>query len=309
MANSTVKVSVITLMYNTGKEVVETIRSVHEDSYPNLVHEIFDDCSTDDSVKRVSDYIQDRGLQSVLHENAYNLGINENKKKALNTVEGELILGLSDDLLYPGRVWSDVQLYSELKEHERDNLFGFFGPVEMFDTMTGETTQILDPFPELDQTTVITNDQMARLLLKKNVIPAISVTLIKSSVDRVEKPKGFFIEDYPLWVNAVLEGFDFLYRPFIATRYRQTAKSVQITRMAEVVRDKFYCKKLLLAHDSISVDLGQQELWRTYFNNILNFDSGERKLIIKLLFNEDLRIMNALKGFISFAKGFAKRHV
>ena len=149
---------------------------------------------------------------------------------------------------------------------------------------------------------------MALLLLKNNVIPAISVTMIKSNVDQVEKPKGFFIEDYPLWVNAVLEGFDFLYRPYTATKYRQSEKSVQITRKQEVTRDKFECKKRLLQHDAVSFDIGRKELWRTVFNDALAFNGSTWRKNVIYLIRTEANWMNAGAGFYSFLKRFWRSH-
>ena len=100
MAEEPVQLTVITLMYNTGREVIETIQSVHDEGYSGAVHEVFDDCSTDDSVELVSSFIENRNIPCILHRNTENLGINENKKRALKTVKGVLILGLSDDLIY-----------------------------------------------------------------------------------------------------------------------------------------------------------------------------------------------------------------
>lgn len=309
MPKEPLELSVITLMYNTGREVIETIQSVHDEGYPGTLHEVFDDCSTDDSVEFVSAFIESKKLPCKLHRNAENLGINENKKKALRAVKGELILGLSDDLIYPGRIKKDVAIYEGLSIPERKRIFAFFGPVEMFDSESGKTIGLLDPFPEYAEVTIIPNSQMALLLLKSNIIPAISVTMIKSNVDQVEKPDGFFIEDYPLWVNAVLEGFDFLYRPHIATKYRQSEKSVQITRKQEVTRDKFECQKRLLKHNAIPIDAGRRELWYTLFNSLLDFDRKTWRLNFTELVRSERNWMNFIRGFLSALKRFIQKRI
>lgn len=309
MANEPIQLSVITLMYNTGREVIETIQSVDDEGYPGIAHEVFDDCSTDDSFELVSAFIEKYDIPCILHRNAKNLGINENKKKALKAVKGELILGLSDDLLYPGRIQKDVAIYNGLSVPERRRIFAFFGPVELFDGDSGKTLGVLDPFPESSDVTIIPNSQMALLLLKNNVIPAISVTMIKSNVDQVEKPKGFFIEDYPLWVNAVLEGFDFLYRPHIATKYRQGEKSVQITRKQEVTRDKFECKKRLLTHEAISFDVGRRELWYTLFNSFLGFERKTWIANFLELIRTEKNGWNCIRGLGSFLSRFIQKRI
>ena len=309
MAEEPLQLSVITLMYNTGREVIETIQSVHDEGYSGAVHEVFDDCSTDDSVELVSSFIENRNIPCILHRNTENLGINENKKRALKTVKGVLILGLSDDLIYPGRIQKDVAIYNSLSNRERKRIFAFFGPVEMFDGDSMKTIGLLDPFPEYSDVTIIPNRQMALLLLKSNIVPAISVTMIRSNVDQIEKPDGFFIEDYPLWVNAVLEGFDFLYRPHIATRYRQSEKSVQITRKQEVTRDKFECKKRLLKHKAISFETGMRELWYTLFNNFLDFDRKTWRLNFVELIRTERNLMNFIHGFLLALKRFIQKRI
>ena len=46
-------VTVITLVYNTGKYMPATLASIKNQTYSNIQHIIVDDCSTDDSVNIV----------------------------------------------------------------------------------------------------------------------------------------------------------------------------------------------------------------------------------------------------------------
>ena len=75
----TVTVSVIT--YNSAKYVAETLESIKNQSYPNLILQISDDCSTDNTIDICKSWInknKDRFVKTKIIVSEYNTGVNGN---------------------------------------------------------------------------------------------------------------------------------------------------------------------------------------------------------------------------------------
>ncbi len=96
-----VKVSVLITTYNREKYITEAIESILTSTYKNLEVVVLDDCSSDNTVSIVSEYMNtDQRVRVV--KNDVNLGQFANRNKAIELAKGELIKFLdSDDYLYP----------------------------------------------------------------------------------------------------------------------------------------------------------------------------------------------------------------
>lgn len=101
-------VTVICLCYNQGRFVKEAIRSVLEQTYPNIQIIVVDDCSTDNSVEVITGMV-------VAHPHIVFLSLRKNvgNCKAFNLalphVRGDYIIDLAaDDILLPERVSKGV---------------------------------------------------------------------------------------------------------------------------------------------------------------------------------------------------------
>ncbi len=59
MSESSPLITVVTLVFNTGKYVLKGLESVKNQTYPKelIQHLIIDDCSTDDSVELIEKWI------------------------------------------------------------------------------------------------------------------------------------------------------------------------------------------------------------------------------------------------------------
>lgn len=111
-------VSVIMPSYNCGKYVEETIRSVQAQTYQNWEIIFMDDCSTDDTIRRVSE-LRNKDSRIKLYQNHCNLGAAISRNNALREAKGRWIAFLdSDDL------WEPEKLKKQLK-FMLDNEYAF----------------------------------------------------------------------------------------------------------------------------------------------------------------------------------------
>lgn len=111
-------VSIIMPSYNCGKYVEETIRSVQAQTYQNWEIIFMDDCSTDDTIRRVSE-LREKDSRIKLFQNHVNIGAAVSRNNALREAKGRWIAFLdSDDL------WESTKLEKQVRYME-ENKYAF----------------------------------------------------------------------------------------------------------------------------------------------------------------------------------------
>lgn len=97
-------VSIITPTFNSGKFIAQTIQSVQNQSYSNWELIIVDDCSTDETVKIINDFIAYEN-RIFLHQLDKNSGAGIARNLAIQKAKGRFIAFLdSDDLWKPEKL-------------------------------------------------------------------------------------------------------------------------------------------------------------------------------------------------------------
>lgn len=109
-------VTIITLIYNTGSYVVQTLESVRNQGYPNIQHIVIDDCSEDNSVGMVLNWLEanDYAVEFVRHER--NLGVTKSLNDGLRRTKGKYLSIVCDDLFLPHKLHHQVSLFERLPE-------------------------------------------------------------------------------------------------------------------------------------------------------------------------------------------------
>ena len=106
-------VSIIMPSYNCGKYVEQTIRSVQAQTYTNWEIIFMDDCSTDDTIRRVSE-LQEKDSRIHLFQNSCNSGAAVSRNNALRESKGRWIAFLdSDDQWEPTKLEKQVRFMEE----------------------------------------------------------------------------------------------------------------------------------------------------------------------------------------------------
>ena len=106
-------VSIIMPSYNCGKYVQETIRSIQAQTYQKWEIIFMDDCSTDDTIRRVSE-LRAKDERIKVYQNASNSGAAVSRNIALQEAQGRWIAFLdSDDLWEPTKLEKQVRFMEE----------------------------------------------------------------------------------------------------------------------------------------------------------------------------------------------------
>lgn len=107
-------VTVICVSYNHEAYVEEALRSVAEQTYPNVELIVVDNGSADRSVERITQFAKQNPAVRFL-KNEANLGLNRAFNQGLALAGGRYIIDLSaDDVLLPGRIARQADLFERL---------------------------------------------------------------------------------------------------------------------------------------------------------------------------------------------------
>ncbi len=106
-------VSIIMPSYNCGQFVEETIRSVQAQTYQNWEIIFMDDCSKDDTIRKVT-MMRENDSRIHLYQNIANMGAALSRNNALREAKGRWVTFLdSDDLWEPLKLEKQVRFMEE----------------------------------------------------------------------------------------------------------------------------------------------------------------------------------------------------
>lgn len=183
-------VSIIIPVYNGEETIERAVRSVAVQTYNNLQILIVDDCSTDNTsniIKRMAE--EDSRIH--YHINSKNLGVSATRNLACNLAQGDYIAFLdSDDEWYPEKLQLQLQHINEFKA---DVCYTAYEIVE------NNTKDILRRY-------MIPHQVKYKDLLKENVICCSTVLLKKDILKNDPFTKGYFHEDFVLWLELLRKG-------------------------------------------------------------------------------------------------------
>lgn len=279
MQDSLPLVTVFTLIYNTNPRfVIEAIETVKANNYPNIQHIIIDDCSTDPVPKEtVKKWIKDNNYPCEFYEHEVNYGICKTLNHVLELAKGNYILGCSDDLLTPTRIWDDVKILESINE----NYALVFGMSQIIDSNSILTYNVIPKLSELPA-----GDNYFNMLIHGNMISAPSVSM-KTSCLRVVGgyDENIKYEDYDMWLRLAANGYLFKSNPVINSYYRVHSESMSST--ANFKLEDFKC---LIKH--IHIDAVKELL----FNRVYIWGYTNKKLfeqaypIYKIAAGPDLKL-------------------
>ena len=99
------KVSIITVTYNSEKTIQETIESVRNQSYKNVEHIFIDGISKDNTLNIINRNIDKNSV--IVSEKDF--GVYDAMNKGINLAKGEILFILnSDDTLYENSIIEEV---------------------------------------------------------------------------------------------------------------------------------------------------------------------------------------------------------
>jgi glycosyltransferase involved in cell wall biosynthesis len=223
-------VSVASLCFNTGRFVVEALKSLERQTFRDFDVVVVDDGSTDDSVTLLKRWAADSALRLRLLENGRNQGIPASLNRAILASKGDLVTWLSDDEWDEDRLETVVDCFSQLPESvqvlfgdavvmdEHNNEVGYLSPATTFEVVGFPHDPAM--IPEPGRLAVIPGRIAHEALQYRCFLPAPSVTVRRSLYDVIGLyDESLAVEDLDCWFRAsAVADFAYLRRPLV--RYR-----------------------------------------------------------------------------------------
>lgn len=216
-------VSVIVITYNSAQFVLETLGSIKDQTYTNIELIVSDDCSTDNTVQTVKDWIEqnkERFRNSCIVESEKNMGISANCNRGLNNANGKYVKIIAgDDLLLTNCIEDNVAFAI------RDNIAFLFSRCRVFSSSDPEK-KMVEYYSKMQDQIVnkfsMNVEKQYQQLLRENFVFAPSGFLNREVLIFLG---GFdehyiFMEDYPLWIKATKNKIKLYFMPIDTVLYR-----------------------------------------------------------------------------------------
>lgn len=216
-------VSIIMPSYNCGRFVEETIRSVQAQTYQNWEIIFMDDCSTDDTIRKVS-ALREKDPRIHLYKNVSNLGAAVSRNNALREAKGRWIAFLdSDDLWEPEKLEKQIHFMEEngyaFSYTETIHVDENSQPLGRYVTGPKRVTRIgLYWYCWMGCLTV---------MYDKNVIGLIQIEDLKKN------------NDYAIWLKAIKKADCYLLKEKLA-RYRERSGSISSAKPITLLKWHFW---------------------------------------------------------------------
>ena len=216
-------ISIIVPVYNYFPCFIETLNSVKKQTYTNWEIIFVDDCSTDESGKKLDEIlVKDRRINVVhLSENS---GAAIARNKGLDLVKGDFVAFLdADDEWYPEKLEKQLSFMLE------NNYYFSFTAYEII-TSSGELTNKL-----VDHISTISVGYKD-MLKKRATMGCSTVMLDWRELCQYRMPLIRTGQDYGLWLNILRDGYKAHCLNEVLTKYRIVPGSISRNKIKKAIR-------------------------------------------------------------------------
>lgn len=200
-----ITVSVIT--YNSSKYIIETLESIKSQTYPRLILQISDDCSTDNTIKLCNEWIENnkgRFENTKVIIPKHNTGVAGNLNRAWDACETRFIKDIAgDDKLMPNCIEDNMKY---MEDHP-DAAF-VFSKIKVFGSNEKQNDKIEALF-DYSKFSWTPEKQLDYFLRGKNFVTA---STCFANIEKIRElnlrndERIPLLEDTPKWANAIKKG-------------------------------------------------------------------------------------------------------
>lgn len=211
------KVSIIMPSYNAAKFIAASIQSVIEQTYNNWELLITDDCSKDDTVKIVEQFLE-KDNRIKLFSTGKNSGPACARNKSLENATGKYIAFLDSD-----DIWGSNKLETQLKFMIEKNIafsFSSYSVMKEDGTPTGNTINV----PKVIG---------YHGYLRNTIIGCLTVIIDREKTGDFIMPNIKTSEDMALWLNIMKRGFKAWGLQIPLAQYRVVSNSLTSKKWKE----------------------------------------------------------------------------
>lgn len=203
--------SVIIPNYNTECFIVRCLKALEQQTFKDFEVIIIDDCSTDNSVEVIRQFIAQTFIPITLLRNRINLGPAKTREEGLRHCKGRYVAFCDSDDWYDFDYLQAV--YDRLRKAQTDIVFVGYKTVHLNGQMQKKQTH---PIPQLSENPVkaevlrLPVDSLCSLVIKTDVIQKIDMPNIRNGEDMALIPILICASDSYATVNIC--PYNYLYR-------------------------------------------------------------------------------------------------
>lgn len=229
-------VSICIITYNSAKFISETLESAKAQTYQNLELIVSDDCSTDNTVQLVKQWMsenKERFVRTELLAVENNTGIPANCNRGNAACRGEWVKGLAgDDVFLPNCIEDDINYVLEHPETEllftNGIIFYDYDKTPHEHYMDQNTRNFFDA-SAAEQYDLLLSGQLPKYLAPSFFRKADIIR--KYPFDETYK----HLEDLPEWLTLTAAGYKLYYCNNITVKWR-----VHLNNLSKVNRYRYY---------------------------------------------------------------------
>lgn len=184
------KVSIIMPAYNAERYITEAIQSVIAQTFTDWELIVIDDASQDSTVEIVQKFSA-QNSRILLYRNMQNSGVSATRNRGLDMAIGEYVAFLDSD-----DIWASDKLEKQIYALLAENAQICYSSYSFID-LSGNSIRI--PY-------IVDKETSYKKLLKENVIGCSTVILSRKFLGSARFDKGYFHEDYVLWLRLLKDG-------------------------------------------------------------------------------------------------------
>ncbi|WP_452225489.1 glycosyltransferase family 2 protein [Lacinutrix chionoecetis] len=180
-------VSIITPLYNSEAFISQTIQSVLNQTYPHWELLLIDDCSTDNTLAVINNYLTKYNNIKLL-ENSTNQGAAVSRNKGIMEANGDFIAFLDADDL-----WKPAKLETQITFMQKANCDVSYSSYEQIDESGRPRHKLVQALPVLTY----------KKYLKSNYIGNLTGIYNAKTLGKIMSPNLRKRQDWLLWLNAI----------------------------------------------------------------------------------------------------------
>lgn len=298
-----VTVSVIT--YNSSKYVLETLESIKRQTWKNIILQISDDFSTDNTIDLCRKWIEDhkdRFVETRILTVTHNTGVSANENRAWDACTTEYCKDIAgDDLLLPNCIEANM---AYVRDHP--DAVVVFSRVRPFRVIWGIKMWSKESRHDYNFFSLTPSEQYHYLLYDGNHLPAApcfyNITKLRELGIRHDE-RIPLLDDYPKWIMFARKGVIFHFFDKHTVGYRINENSLSIGLFSPV----FYKSNLLFYlyyyQDEIKKESDRDAIYNLMCDEALRFYSRTYKNAMSW----DYKIGHTLLLPLHILKKIAKR--
>lgn len=271
--NTLPPVTIGVLTYNSSKYVIETLESIKAQTYPNIILQISDDCSTDKTIEICKNWIEknkERFVKTKIIVPKHNTGVSANANRNWDACETEWLKSIAgDDLLLPNCIEDNMKYVEKHPE-----AVVVFSRVKGFTIKWGRKKWVDIPWHNYNFFSLSPEEQYHYLLHKGNHLPAAPCFYNISKLRRIgirHDERIPLLEDYPKWIMFARKGVPLSFMEKCTVGYRLNEDSLSVGLFSP----RFYKSNLLFYlyyyQDEIKEEKYRDEIYNLMCDEALKF--------------------------------------